>query len=129
MTASRPTATTDDEQFTSVPWEEFSDQLLRYAWQPALRFVLDRDHAAGRCRRRGCKLAGQCRMTVRDDEPLDCGGGVSDETLAAASRHVLFGCAMVRRFCEDFDLAPARLAVDDGESEALPPVSRRRKRG
>ena len=113
-----------------LPWEELDDELLQYAWQPALRFALDCEHAAQRCRRRGCKLSGRCLATVRDGHPLDCGGGLSDETLAKACGHVLFGYAMLRRFCQDFDLVPTLAAEESDEpaAEARPAVSRRRKR-
>lgn len=143
MTASRQTAPATDPtttgqtttgqtttgQTTIIPWDQFSDELLRYAWQPALRFALDCDHAAERCHRRACKLSGKCRMAVRDGMPLDCGGDLSEEVLARASGHVLFGCAMLRRFFEDLELVPVLSVPEVSEPAPRSSVSRRRKRG
>ena len=112
----------------TYPWEEFYSDLASHAWQPALRWALSADRAAERCGRRTCKLAGECRVTLREGEPIDCGGGLSDETLASASGHVLFGCIMVRRFAEDIGLLPpAGPGRHEAGAGARRAVSRRRK--
>lgn len=131
MTVS-PQTTTDmaaTEPAAADPWDEFYDDLALHAWQPALRFALDADHAAQRCRRRACKLAGACRMTLLEGEPIGCGGGLSDDTLADACGHVLFGCIMVRRFAEDIGLS---LPDQERQHAAVAPrraISRRRRKG
>ncbi len=107
---------------TILSWDDFSSELLRFAWQPALRFALDWERAAERCPRRRCKLAGGCRMAVRDGETLDCGGGLSDETLSRAGGHALFGCAMLVRFFEQLEL----LLVLEGPEQPEPDAARRR---
>lgn len=124
----KPAQKTTANQTAAYPWEEFYGDLASHAWQPALRWALSADHAAERCGRRTCKVAGECRVTVCEGEPIDCGGGLSDETLASACNHVLFGCIMVRRFAEDIGLLPPagpdrhKAAAETGRA-----VSRRRK--
>lgn len=100
-------------------WDRLFDHLARYAWLPALRFALDCDGAVQRCSRRACQLAGRCRVSVRDGKPIACGGGdLSDETLVRACGHVIFGCAMVQRFCTDIGIAPSA-----NRDEPAPPAS------
>lgn len=92
-------ATATDAKETEVL--EHLDDLLVWAWQPALRMALDAHGAPTRCRRRACRMAGECRMTVKEGAPLDCGGGLTDETIMTACVAVQFGSMMVQRFVAD----------------------------
>ena len=123
---------TDSTVTETDPWDEIYDELVRYAWQPALRFALDGDGAPRRCGRRACKLAGECCMNFVEGQPLACGGGLSDETLRNACNHILFGLIMVRRISEDVGTHPYAIrALMPKRVDAPPapvPASRRRKR-
>jgi hypothetical protein len=70
--------------------DHFRDTLDPTMFQDALRFALDSEKAASRCARRGCRTGRACQIRVKDGERLDCGAGVSDETLVLAAKLALF---------------------------------------
>jgi hypothetical protein len=113
------------------PWDEFYDDLIQYAWQPALRFTLDGDHAAERCQRRACRVAGRCCITPKEGEPLNCGGGrPSDEVMLQVCRSLLFSCIVARRLFEDLGFKlppPIGINLLGDASPVAQPASRRRK--
>ena len=69
----------------------FHDDIDPRLWQDALRFALDAEKASERCSRRGCRAAGGCQLRFKAGTPLDCGAGLSDETLKLAVQLALFG--------------------------------------
>ena len=72
-------------------YDTFLENVDPLLWQDALRFALDARKAAERCPRRGCRTARACQLRLKPGTPLDCGAGLSDETLVEAARLALFG--------------------------------------
>ncbi|WP_312798064.1 hypothetical protein [Tianweitania sp.] len=68
----------------------FHEEIDPRLWQDALRFALDEQGASERCPRRGCRAARSCQLRFKAGTPLDCGAGLSDETLKLAIQLTLF---------------------------------------
>ncbi|HTV68685.1 MAG TPA: hypothetical protein VMF90_09120 [Rhizobiaceae bacterium] len=103
-----PNTQTPDNQAqenATDPWNVFYNDVIQYAWEPALRFTLDGEGAPKRCKRRICRMSGSCHIAPRDGEPLDCGGGVSLETVRRACEHICFLYVMAWGFIEGLGIS------------------------
>lgn len=73
------------------------DRLPDRIWVDALRFAQDMQQSSSRCGRRGCRQSSSCQMKFREGESLNCGAGLSEETIGLASALALFGGLMAIR--------------------------------
>lgn len=87
---------------TDDPFVQLRAALLESLWEPALRFTMDLDHASEHCRRRACRTAGGCRMSVVAGQPIDCGGSSALENVIIAGGLAWFATAMVADHIEDY---------------------------
>lgn len=56
----------------------------------AVRIAARTDGAPSRCKRRACRRNGRCHAVLKDDDLIDCGGGISNRAFNSTSDMMVF---------------------------------------